>query len=302
MGALMAWLEHREGHVRVAWRDPDTGGKTYEKFATEAEADIYRGLVEQARGRRPETLYEEPGRPARPLGNLPCTVTRWAEFWLSGVSGVRDRTVADYRGTVERSILLYFGQMDIRDPSRTQRRPLGSVPYRPWPVTQDGPQPPRHRPLAVPSCPRARASPDVLRQPLRPDPAPRGGPGGDALPHPPAVRPTAERSPRFLQARLHHLGRHLTSRHSPAAPELHDPGLAAFPGPRRELSCRFAFAPVSRTFSVQDSACEARAHADERTLGRRHSSPKLLAPQASAYWPRAKSAEQGSWVRPPVGV
>ncbi len=119
MGAPMAWLEHREGHVRVVWRDPDTGGKTYEKFATDAEADIYRGLVEQARGRRPETLYEEPGRPARPLGNLPCTVTRWAEFWLSGLSGVRDRTVADYRGTIERSILPYFGQMDIRDPSPT---------------------------------------------------------------------------------------------------------------------------------------------------------------------------------------
>ncbi len=115
----MAWLEHREGQVRVVWRDPSTGGKTYEKFATEAEAVIYRDLVEQARGRRPETLHEEPGRPPRPLGNLPCTVTRWADFWLSGLSGVRDRTAADYRGTVERSILPFFGEMDIRDLSPT---------------------------------------------------------------------------------------------------------------------------------------------------------------------------------------
>ncbi len=61
----MAWLEHREGHVRVVWRDPDTGGKTYEKFATDAEADIYRDLVERARGRRPETLYKEPATGGR---------------------------------------------------------------------------------------------------------------------------------------------------------------------------------------------------------------------------------------------
>ncbi len=65
----MAWLEHREGHVRVVWRDPVTGSKTYEKFAIEDEAAIYQDLVEQFRGRRPETLSEEPGQP--PLGPVP---------------------------------------------------------------------------------------------------------------------------------------------------------------------------------------------------------------------------------------
>ncbi|MDQ6648974.1 MAG: hypothetical protein M3Z02_02460, partial [Actinomycetota bacterium] len=96
----MAWLEHREGHVRVVWRDADTDTKAYEKFATETEAKIYQDLLERAGGRRPETLHQEPGRPARPLGNLPCTVSRWAEYWLSGLSGIRDRTAADYRGTI----------------------------------------------------------------------------------------------------------------------------------------------------------------------------------------------------------
>ncbi len=72
-------------------RDADTRSKTYQKFATDAEADIYRDLVEQAFGRRPETLYEEPGHPSRPAGHLPCTITRWAEFGISGLSGTRVR-------------------------------------------------------------------------------------------------------------------------------------------------------------------------------------------------------------------
>lgn len=115
----MAWLEHREGHVRVVWRDADTDAKAYEKFATETEAMIYKDLLERAGGRRPETLHQEPGRPPRPLGNLACSVSRWAEYWLSGLSGIRDRTAADYRGTIERRALPFFGEMDIRDVSPT---------------------------------------------------------------------------------------------------------------------------------------------------------------------------------------
>ena len=170
MGALMAWVEHREGHVRVVWRDPDTGGKTYEKFATEAEAGIYRALVEQARGRRPETLYEEPGRPARPLGNLSCTVTRWAEFWLSGLSGVRDRIVADYRGTVERSILLYFGQMDIRDPSA----PTSAAGFGPLPTVACHP---RRSATTSASPTRCSKLPSSTSQSRCAPPTPAAGPG-----------------------------------------------------------------------------------------------------------------------------
>ncbi len=72
-------------------RDADTRSKTYQKFATDAEADIYRDLVEQAFGRRLETLYEEAGHPSRPLGTCPAQYTRWAEFGISGLSGTRVR-------------------------------------------------------------------------------------------------------------------------------------------------------------------------------------------------------------------
>lgn len=91
----MAWIQERANHVRVMWREGGRGSTPeYEKFATRAEAEVYRKLVEAAGNHRPTPVVED-GRPPRPLPGLPCTVGTWAEFWLSRAclaSGAEPRT------------------------------------------------------------------------------------------------------------------------------------------------------------------------------------------------------------------
>jgi hypothetical protein len=84
---------------------------------TRDEAETYKRLVEAAGNRRPDLV--EDGRPPRPTAGLPCTVERWALFWLAGVSGVRDRTAADYERDLRRHILPFFGDRELTAVSTT---------------------------------------------------------------------------------------------------------------------------------------------------------------------------------------
>jgi hypothetical protein len=109
----VAWIEERTDHVRVIWREGGRGtGREYEKFATRDEAEIYKRLVEAAGNRRPVTDAED-GRPPRPIPGLACTVERWADFWLSGLSGIRDRTAADYGRDIRRHVLPVLGASEL---------------------------------------------------------------------------------------------------------------------------------------------------------------------------------------------
>ncbi len=115
----MAWIQERANHVRVMWREGGRGSTPeYEKFATRAEAEVYKKLVEAAGNRRPTPVVED-GRPPRPIAGLPCTVQMWAEFWLSGLSGVRDRTAHDYDRDLRRHVLPELGDRELTEVSST---------------------------------------------------------------------------------------------------------------------------------------------------------------------------------------
>jgi integrase len=115
----VAWIEERATHIRVVWRENGRGSTPeYEKFASRPEAEVYQRLVEAAGNRRPQVV-EEDGRPPRPIAGLPCTVRTWAEFWLSGLSGVRERTAKDYERDLRRHVIPAMGDQELTAISST---------------------------------------------------------------------------------------------------------------------------------------------------------------------------------------
>jgi integrase len=119
----MAWIEtrgRRSPVYRVCWRE--NGVVERESFDDAADAALYRTLVERAGGTRPPAAPETAadGSPSPvPVAGRPCTFAAWASYWASGLSGLRPRTAAGYRRTVERDFLPVFGDLDITAIDRT---------------------------------------------------------------------------------------------------------------------------------------------------------------------------------------
>jgi integrase len=133
----MAWIETRGTRTpvhRVRWREHDRVEE--ESFDSRADADLYRQLVEQAGSTRPgaPTASPAPSSPrtstavlhasspaagCAPVAGQLCSFADWAGYWLSGLSGLRPRTLADYRRGVERDFVPVFGDLDLASIDRT---------------------------------------------------------------------------------------------------------------------------------------------------------------------------------------
>lgn len=118
----MASVEKRPNASGVSWRVVwwQDGKRESETLPTQADARKFKAHVEAAGNRWPAGWIPRRGWDAEPV--VRPTVAQWSERWLAALSGVTERTRADYERQLGQHVLPTLGDIPVDMVTREQVR------------------------------------------------------------------------------------------------------------------------------------------------------------------------------------